>query len=44
MHNLLNNVILKNQKRHLRLQLKNYNIDNIDNIDGTFDCYKIKLF
>ena len=37
MHNLLNNVIFKNQKRHLCFQFRNYNIGNIDNIDDAFD-------
>ena len=43
-HNLLNNVILKNQKRHLCYQFRNYNIDTIDNIDGALDCFKITFF
>ena len=30
--------------RHLRFQFRNYNISNIDNIDGTFDCFKFTLF
>ena len=43
-HNLLNNVTLKNQMCHLSFPLRNYIIDNIDYIDGAFDCFKITLF
>ena len=41
MHNLLNNVIVKNQKQHICFKFGNYNIGNIDNIDGALTFLRL---